>query len=110
MKVEEKGHTIIIRDTQGNPDAFVMKITHEYKTFENHNLILDLSYDKDIDAKKLTIFNSLSRLHRKAKKSFVVVASDIDYNAVPASLHVVPSVQEAHDIVEMEEIERDLGF
>jgi hypothetical protein len=25
-------------------------------------------------------------------------------------LHVVPSLQEAHDIIEMEEIERDLGF
>jgi hypothetical protein len=33
-----------------------------------------------------------------------------DYNAVPDKLTVVPSLLEAHDIIEMEEIERDLGF
>ena len=38
------------------------------------------------------------------------ITSDFDYNAVPAKLTVVPSLLEAHDIIEMEEIERDLGF
>jgi hypothetical protein len=38
------------------------------------------------------------------------VVSDIDYNAVPDTLTVVPSLLEANDIIEMEEIERDLGF
>jgi hypothetical protein len=38
------------------------------------------------------------------------VVSDIDYNAVPDMLTVVPSLLEANDIIEMEEIERDLGF
>ena len=48
--------------------------------------------------------------HKKGKKSFVIVTSDFDYNAVPDKLTVVPSLLEAHDIIEMEEIERDLGF
>ena len=39
-----------------------------------------------------------------------MVVSDIDFNAVPNKLTVVPSNLEAHDIIEMEEIERDLGF
>jgi hypothetical protein len=52
----------------------------------------------------------LSKQHKKAKKSFVIITSDFDYNAVPAKLTVVPSLLEAHDIIEMEEIERDLGF
>jgi hypothetical protein len=43
-------------------------------------------------------------------KSFIIVISDLDYNAVPDTLTVVPSILEAHDIIEMEEIERDLGF
>jgi hypothetical protein len=46
----------------------------------------------------------------KGKKSFIIVISDLDYNAVPDTLTVVPSILEAHDIIEMEEIERDLGF
>ena len=55
-------------------------------------------------------FSELSKLHCKGKKSFVIVAENIDFNALPKSLVVVPSVLEAHDIIEMEEIERDLGF
>jgi hypothetical protein len=56
------------------------------------------------------MFSDLSKLHKKGKKSFVMVAENIDFNAVPKALVVVPSVLEAHDIIEMEEIERDLGF
>ena len=52
----------------------------------------------------------MSKLHKKEKKSFVIVAENIDYNAVSSNLIVVPSLLEAHDIIEMEEIERDLGF
>jgi hypothetical protein len=52
----------------------------------------------------------LSKTHKKAKKSFIVVTSESDFNAVSDKLAVVRSLQEAHDIIEMEEIERDLGF
>ena len=52
----------------------------------------------------------LAKQHKKLKKSFVVVAEGVDFNAVSAQLVVVPSNLEAHDIIEMEEIERDLGF
>ena len=56
------------------------------------------------------MFSDLSKAHQKGKKSFVIVADGIDFNVVPTKLIVVPSLQEAHDIIEMEEIERDLGF
>jgi hypothetical protein len=87
-----------------------MKVTHQYKTFEKHNIIIDLSYHKDLTLKDIKLFSPLSEQHKKAKKSFVVVISDIDYNAIPDTLAVVPSLLEAKDIIEMEEIERDLGF
>ena len=44
----------------------------------------------------------------KSMKHYIV--KDTYYNAVPDKLTVVPSLLEAHDIIEMEEIERDLGF
>ena len=58
----------------------------------------------------LKAFLPLVKLQKKAKKSFVIVASDLDFNAISDKLVVVPSLLEAHDIIEMEEIERDLGF
>jgi hypothetical protein len=110
MKVDQKGHTITIRDTQGDFTSFLMKVTHQYKTFEKHNIIIDLLMHNDLSTNDIKLFMPLSKLHKKAKKSFVIVTSDFDYNAVPAKLTVVPSLLEAHDIIEMEEIERDLGF
>jgi hypothetical protein len=110
MKVDQKGHTINIRDTQGDFTSFLMKITHQYKTFEKHNIIVDLLKHTDLTTNDIKLFLPLSKLHKKAKKSFVIVTADFDYNAVPAKLTVVPSLLEAHDIIEMEEIERDLGF
>lgn len=110
MKVDQKGHTAILKDTQGNPEAFLMKVTQEYKTFEKHNMILDISESGGVTLKTIAQFKPLSKIHRKAKKSFVIVAADIDFSAVPDSLLVVPTITEAHDMIEMEEIERDLGF
>jgi len=110
MKVEAKGHTTIIRETEGDLVAFLMKLTHEYKTFEKQHLIIDISHLKNLSVKDVNSFLPLSKLHKKAKKSFVVIAEDIDFNKVSDKLSVVPTKLEAHDIIEMEEIERDLGF
>jgi hypothetical protein len=40
----------------------------------------------------------------------VIVSDVLDFDKVPTYLNVVPSVIEAHDMIEMDEIERDLGF
>jgi hypothetical protein len=111
MKVDQKDHTITIKDTQGDFTSFLMKVTHQYKSYENHNIIIALlGYKEEIPVNDLKLFLPLSKQHKKAKKSFVVVVADFDYNALPEKFTVVPSLLEAHDIIEMEEIERDLGF
>ncbi|WP_413998266.1 ribonuclease Z [Flavobacterium sp. W1B] len=110
MKVDQKGHTITIKDTQGDITSFLTKVTDQYKTFEKDNLIIDLLSHNDLTLTDVKSFMPLSKQHKKSKKSFVIVISDFDYNAIPVSLTVVPSLLEAHDIIEMEEIERDLGF
>lgn len=111
MKVDQKEHTVTIKDTQGDFTSFLMKVTHQYKSYENHNIIIDLLDHKEgLEVSDLKLFLPLSKKHKKSKKSFVVVVSDFDYNALPEKFTVVPSLLEAHDIIEMEEIERDLGF
>jgi hypothetical protein len=110
MKVDQKGHTICIKDTQGDLVSFLMKVTHEYKTFEKHNIIIDIRLHQNLSVKEINSFMSLSKIHRKSKKSFVIATSDLDHNAISDKLTVVRSLLEAHDIIEMEEIERDLGF
>ena len=110
MKVDQKGHTVRIKDTKDDLVMFLMKVTHEYKTFAKFNIIIDIRSHNNLSLKEINSFRPLSKIHKKAKKSFIIVTSDFDYNAVTSKLAVVRSVQEAHDIIEMEEIERDLGF
>lgn len=110
MKVDQKGHTTIIKDTEGDTNLFLEKVTNQYNTFISSNLILDITHDKSVDLNSIQSFLDLSKKHKKQKKSFVLVADGIDFNEVPDSILVVPTVLEAHDIIEMEEIERDLGF
>ncbi len=109
MKVTVKGHTTVIRNTADTAVVFCDKISHELGNFRAQNLILDLTHGP-VTLTDINGYLLLSKAHKKEKKSFVIVAQDMDYNAIPNSLHVVPSLQEAHDIIEMEEIERDLGF
>lgn len=110
MKVEYKEHSVLIKDTQGDLVSFLMKVTHEYKTFKDVNIIIDLSHYKSITIEEIKTFLKLCKIHLKNKKSFVVVAQDIDFSAFTGKLVVVPTTLEAHDIINMEEIERDLGF
>ena len=110
MKVEQRGHTTIIKNTDGNSADFQAKIVHEYNSFKLQNLILDLSNDKNLTMKDIKSFIDLTKEHKKGKKSLILVTDNVDFNAVPTSVTVVPSILEAHDIIEMEEIERDMGF
>jgi len=110
MKVDQKGHTTIIKDTQGSFLSFIEKITEQFNTFKDQNLILDVTKDENLSIKDLKNAKDLNKKHKNEKKTMVFVAENIDFNKIPDYLLVVPSVLEAHDIIEMEEIERDLGF
>lgn len=110
MKVDHKAHAVILKDTQGDLASFILKVTQQYKTFEKQNITIDLLSYKALTNTDLELFLPLAEQHTNAQKSFVIVADAIDFNAVTEALIVVPSLLEAHDIIEMDEITRDLGF
>lgn len=110
MKVDQKGHTTIIKDTESDTHIFLKKLTEQYNTFKKENLILDISQDKTVTLESVKQFQTLAKMHQGNKKSFVLVTDAVDFDMVPDSITVVPTLLEAHDIIEMEEIERDLGF
>jgi hypothetical protein len=110
MKVDQKGHTTIIKDTKNDVKVFLENIANEYHAFQGQNLILDVSHNKTLANADLVRFKEFAKIHKKAKKSMIIVSDIIDFDKVPNYLNVVPSVLEAHDMIEMDEIERDLGF
>ena len=75
-----------------------------------YNVVIDILKYGDLRLDDLLNFLELSNEHRKGKRSFVIANDAINIDKVPEELLVVPTLQEAEDIIQMEEIERDLGF
>ena len=78
--------------------------------FQDQNLIIDLLPYTHLTIEQLLLFIDISNNHRISKHSFVVVNSALDPDIIPDEIMVVPTLLEAQDVIEMEEIERDLGF
>lgn len=110
MKVETKTNYTIIKDTKLDFLNLLSFLDHEKQHWKDKNLILDLSQYDEFKLKDLLLLLPFQKDIKKQKKSFVVVLSNFDFNANTKKITVVPSVLEAHDIIELEEIERDLGF
>ena len=110
MKIENKENYVIISDTESNIVSFIEEFSQEYNTIAQYHLVLNLFDNESITLENLKLFTDLSKTHKKARKSFVIVAKNINFNKISVKMTVVPSLQEAQDIIEMEAIERDLGF
>jgi len=72
------------------------------------NIIIDLN-EFNFDE----IFDDLNNLFTESKnnnRSFVIIKSDYRSEYQSLKMNIVPSLKEAIDIIEIEEIERDLGL
>ncbi len=86
---------------------FKIEISSKY---QKNNIVVNLLNFNSFYLEDLLLFLEISNLHRSNNKSFVVVNSAINPDSIPEEIVVVPTLQEAEDIIEMEEIERELGF
>ena len=110
MIVVEKENYKILRDEENDVKNFASYLEFSYKGFEKDNVVVDILKYGELELEELLKFLKLSNKHRKKKRSFVIVNDTINIDLVPEELVVVPTLQEAEDVIQMEEIERDLGF
>lgn len=87
---------------------FVENLKSAYDKLKNDHIIVNLFSFSKLSSDEILEFLELSNLHRNAKKSFVLVTDKVTYDEVPDEISLVPTIQEAMDLVEMEDIERDL--
>lgn len=110
MIFDKQGNISIITQEKASVIELVKKLDVLYNRFENNNVIVNLTSLKPILFEDIVEFLQISNKHRKGKLSFVIVSNSANLNEIPDELIVVPTLQEAFDIIEMEEMERDLGF
>lgn len=110
MILSQDGNISIITQEKATITELVKKIQALYPKFENNNILVNLSSLGKIENLEVVEFLALSNTHRNANHSFVIISNKIALDKVSDEIVVVPTIQEAYDIIEMEEIERDLGF
>lgn len=110
MIVSKKDNITIITQEHASVPEMVKKIKESFDMFNNEHIILDLTSVKKLIAQDLIAFHEISTIHRAGKHSFVIVSNTADAEVIPDEIMVVPTLQEAFDLIEMEDMERDLGF
>lgn len=110
MIFDKKDNTTIVFQENISLTKFLKNLNQAYPKIKNDHLIINLFSFSKLRADDILEFLQLSNVHRERNKSFVLVTNKVRYDDVPDEICLVPTIREAHDIIEMEEIERDLDL
>jgi len=110
MIFDKDGTTTIIFQENISLQEFLKNLIKGYSKVKNDNIIVNLFSFSELTAGNILELLPISNQHRGTKKSFILVTNKVSFEEVPEEICVVPTIQEAKDIIEMEEIERDLDL
>jgi len=110
MIIQKTDIAIICKSDEKSIDKFFANFSKKITNFKNDNIIIDISDNKGEKTENILLFLQYSKLHRNNGMSFVIVYDGINFDDLPDEIIVVPSLDEAKDLIEMENIERDLGL
>jgi hypothetical protein len=108
MIFDKEGNTTIVFQENISLNAFLVNLNNAYDKIKHDHIVVNLFSFETLNSNDILEFLELSNKHRGARKSFVLVTDKVTYEDVPEEINLVPTIQEAKDIIEMEEIERDL--
>lgn len=110
MKIENKDNYSLIITEENSFSQFQKTFESEYEKVRDNHLIICFSEEINTTIKDLLLLLPVSSAHKKRKLSFICVANQVEIDDIPEEFSVVPTLEEAEDVLEMDEIERDLGF
>ena len=110
MIISKKKNYTHIKRTQNSVNLFFTEFEKMYQKLKEEHLIIDFSDKFNTNIEELLLFLNINNQHRKNGASFVLVCNGINIDKIPDEINIVPTFTEALDILEMDAIERDLGF
>ncbi|MBL19385.1 MAG: ribonuclease Z [Flavobacteriaceae bacterium] len=113
MKVSQHINTTVFTWDCSDPVGIDFRnlIKGHYKNLHQQNIVIDLSAIEGLKTKDVLEFSELNAYNKEnVLKSFVAVVGTMSIAEIPDEISTAPTLQEALDIVDMEEIERDLGY
>jgi hypothetical protein len=110
MLIEKKENYILINTDENLFSEFYNSFLKKEQGFEKENLILQISNNINATKEDFLLLLSIAEQKKENGTSFVLVCNTINIDNYPESFNIVPTLLEARDIIEMEAMERELGF
>jgi len=118
IDTKEVFHVITIeeRDLTAIMAAELIKAIEDIQQQECLNIILNFQHVQEVETALLIVLEDIQQLQKGIGKSFVVcsmsgeIQHKLGIDKEYEKFHLTPTESEAWDIVQMEEIERELGL
>jgi len=110
MKFEIKDTAVIVDQNKQVSSEFFKLFDLNYHKFHLNNIILIIDETQNSEPDFVNFILKLTKSHQLHKKTFVVVAHQWSQSDISDDIICVPTLQEAFDLIEMDEMQRDLGF
>lgn len=90
-------------------ETFVSELREAFDSSNPQNIVLDLSEIATTEA-EISSLTEFATIQLENNLSFVIIVPTFDADAFDEELNVVPTLIEAQDMIDMDEMTRDLGF
>ena len=109
MKIEKKEKYTIVSPTESNFEDFFTAFNSEVETLTSEHIFINFLESFSVNVSELEKFSSISENKKENGNSFVLITTTVEIDDFEdESLSVVPTLGEAEDVLEMDDIERDL--
>jgi hypothetical protein len=110
MLLERKKTFVLLTGDENTFSDFFDTFLKNQKEIENENIVVQISETIKATTEDFFSFINIAEQKKQNGTSFVLINSSLNISDFPDYLNIVPTFQEAEDIIEMEIIERELGF
>jgi len=110
MQIEKKSNYRLLTSNTNSFIDFYNKFVSIEKETKKENIIIKISETINTTKEDLSLFLSVAKSKKENGTSFVIISRSVNVDDFPDTFNIVPTIEEAEDIIEMEAIERELGF
>jgi len=100
----------IVHQNQSSVLSLNQEFEQNFELLQSKHVILCLDETQQLNKEFLSAISDLSNKFENNNRSFVVVSAALSSDDWPEDIVLAPTQQEAKDIIEMDEMQRDLGF
>ena len=110
MKIEKKEKYTLISSDENSFSDFYNSFLKKVSLLEKEHLIIQILDNFNAKTEDFLLFLSIAEQKKENGTSFVIINKTINMDDFPENFNIVPTFIEALDIIEMEAMERELGF